>query len=71
MDTLREIGAQAGSTVILMPSGPGAVTEFFSQFAAMQMAVKAARVRDDDPGVQRAAARDERPERPDPEPSSP
>lgn len=48
MDTLREIGAQAGSTVILMPSGPGAVTDFFTQFAAMQTAVKAARVRRDD-----------------------
>jgi regulator of protease activity HflC (stomatin/prohibitin superfamily) len=44
MDTLREIGSQAGSTVILLPSGPGAVTDFFTQFAAMQMAVKAARV---------------------------
>jgi regulator of protease activity HflC (stomatin/prohibitin superfamily) len=44
MDTLREIGAQAGSTVILMPSGPGAVTDFFTQFAGMQTAVKAARV---------------------------
>jgi regulator of protease activity HflC (stomatin/prohibitin superfamily) len=44
MDTLREIGSQAGSTVILMPSGPGAVTDFFTQFAGMQTAVKAARV---------------------------
>jgi regulator of protease activity HflC (stomatin/prohibitin superfamily) len=44
MDTLREIGAQAGSTVILLPSGPGAVTDFFTQFAGMQTAVKAARV---------------------------
>jgi regulator of protease activity HflC (stomatin/prohibitin superfamily) len=42
MDTLREIGAQAGSTVILLPSGPGAVTEFFTQFAGLQAAVKAA-----------------------------
>jgi regulator of protease activity HflC (stomatin/prohibitin superfamily) len=50
MDTLREIGAQAGSTVILMPSGPGAVTDFFTQFAAMQLAVKSARARDDAPG---------------------
>ena len=47
MDTLREIGAQAGSTVILMPSGPGAVTDFFTQFAGMQTAVKAARVGED------------------------
>jgi regulator of protease activity HflC (stomatin/prohibitin superfamily) len=44
MDMLREIGSQAGSTVILMPSGPGAVTDFFTQFAGMQTAVKAARV---------------------------
>jgi regulator of protease activity HflC (stomatin/prohibitin superfamily) len=44
MDTLREIGSQAGSTVILMPSGPGAVTDFFTQFVGMQTAVKAARV---------------------------
>jgi regulator of protease activity HflC (stomatin/prohibitin superfamily) len=44
LDTLREIGAQAGSTVILLPSGPGAVTDFFTQFAGMQAAVKAARV---------------------------
>ena len=29
---------------ILMPSGPGAVTDFFTQFAGMQTAVKAARV---------------------------
>jgi regulator of protease activity HflC (stomatin/prohibitin superfamily) len=50
MDTLREIGAQAGSTVILMPSGPGAVTDFFTQFAGMQTAVKAARVGDDGKG---------------------
>jgi regulator of protease activity HflC (stomatin/prohibitin superfamily) len=42
MDTLREIGAQAGSTVILMPSGPAAVTDFYTQFAGMQLAVKAA-----------------------------
>jgi regulator of protease activity HflC (stomatin/prohibitin superfamily) len=42
MDTLREIGAQAGSTVILLPSGPGAVTDFFTQFAGLQTAVKAA-----------------------------
>jgi regulator of protease activity HflC (stomatin/prohibitin superfamily) len=42
MDTLREIGAQAGSTVILLPQGPGAVTDFFAQFAGMQLAVKAA-----------------------------
>jgi regulator of protease activity HflC (stomatin/prohibitin superfamily) len=49
MDTLREIGSQAGSTVILLPSGPAAVSDFFTQFAAMQMAVKAARV--DDPPV--------------------
>jgi regulator of protease activity HflC (stomatin/prohibitin superfamily) len=42
MDTLREIGAQAGATVILMPSGPAAVTDFYSQFAGMQLAVKAA-----------------------------
>lgn len=48
MDTLREIGAQAGSTVILMPSGPSAVTDFFTQFAGMQTAVKAARVSDTD-----------------------
>ena len=47
MDTLREIGAKAGSTVILMPSGPAAVTDFFTQFAGMQTAVKAARVGDD------------------------
>jgi regulator of protease activity HflC (stomatin/prohibitin superfamily) len=44
MDTLREIGSQAGSTVILLPSGPAAVTDFFTQFASMQIAVKAARV---------------------------
>ena len=48
MDTLREIGSQAGSTVILLPSGPGAVTEFFTQFAGMQTAVKAARVGPED-----------------------
>jgi regulator of protease activity HflC (stomatin/prohibitin superfamily) len=42
MDTLREIGAQAGSTVILLPQGPGAVTDFFAQFAGMQLAVKSA-----------------------------
>jgi regulator of protease activity HflC (stomatin/prohibitin superfamily) len=47
MDTLREIGSQAGSTVILLPSGPGAVTDFFTQFAGMQTAVKAARVSSD------------------------
>ena len=47
MDTLREIGAKAGSTVILLPSGPSAVTDFFTQFAGMQTAVKAARVGDD------------------------
>jgi regulator of protease activity HflC (stomatin/prohibitin superfamily) len=47
MDTLREIGAKAGSTVILLPTGPGAVTDFFTQFAGMQTAVKAARVGDD------------------------
>jgi regulator of protease activity HflC (stomatin/prohibitin superfamily) len=47
MDTLREIGSQAGSTVILLPSGPGAVTDFFTQFAGMQTAVKAARVSGD------------------------
>jgi regulator of protease activity HflC (stomatin/prohibitin superfamily) len=46
MDTLREIGAQAGATVILMPSGPAAVTDFYSQFAAMQLAVKAAGTND-------------------------
>ena len=50
MDTLREIGAQAGSTVILMPTGPGAVTDFFTQFAAMQLAVQSRRAGDDAPG---------------------